>query len=362
MSSKAITFRLTGTNPIGRHGQTVTLDNGRVYLDGKRIELSLQPTDVHLPEELPTYLAGYKPFGFRADEASKVIMVQKDEDYHRDFSSQNAFRRVDVKATHEGNIPEVDPLSSLTKYKVVDRLLGAFVPQVTEDNAGGLYKPRQAAMKRVGNAVSLDREIDVWDLLTDSTKWATDNVTTLGAAFKWNGGATSDPLKDLEDAVVASAQPVTDIWMNQLLGFVFLRHPSVRDQFRQMLGDGAPAAMIQQVQNAGRQNVDFAIPGLPPIHIAAAKVLNESTNKLDFVLGPHCVLLTSPPGVPTDGEEIATTYTFRRRGNVGVGYETREFRVEGRGAKGGTMVVVNQADIAQMTGNNCGGLILNAWQ
>jgi hypothetical protein len=72
-------------------------------------------------------------------------------------------------------------------------------------------------------------------------------------------------------------------------------------------------------------------------------------------------MVTTPPGVPVDGEEIATTHTFRRRGASSVGFETREFRVEGRG-NGGTMVVANMADIAVVTGNNCGGLIVGAHQ
>lgn len=358
----AIQFKLTGRSPLGQHGQTVTLDKGRVYVDGKLIQLSLQPTDVHLPEELPTYLAGYRPFPFRADEASPVIPVDKDEDYHRDFSSNNAFRRVDVKASIEGNIPEVDPLTSTTKFKVVDRLLGAFVPQVTEENASGLYKPRQAAMKRVANAVALDREIDVWTLLSTSGSWAAGNVVTLGATFQWNEGGSANPLKDVQDRIIASAQPVTDIWVNQEVGFAFLRNAAVRDQMRQYLGDGAPANALATVAQAGTQNVDFAIPGLPPFHVAAAKVLNETSGLLEFVLTDACILVTRPPGIPTDAETVATTYTFRRRGGAGVGFETREFRIEGRGAKGGTMVVVNQADIAQMTGNNCGGLILNCIQ
>ena len=74
-------------------------------------------------------------------------------------------------------------------------------------------------------------------------------------------------------------------------------------------------------------------------------------------------MLTTPPGgIPLDGEEIATTYTFRRRGVAGVGFETREFRVENRGPKGGVMVVASMADIAIMTGDNVGGRIADVLQ
>jgi hypothetical protein len=333
---------------IGRAGQVVTL--------------SLTPDDVHVAEELSTYLAGYHPTGFRADEASKVVLVDHDTDQYRSFSSDDAFRTVDVKGAIEGAVPEVDPISSLNTYKVVDRFIGSFVNDITEANATKLFRPRQQAMKRVRWALQLDREIDTWNLLQATASWATANRVTLAAGFEWNGGASAEPIYDLQARIEASAQIVTDVWMNQTVGHAFLRNPLVRDHMRQMLGDNAVNAAVGQVASAQARAVDFQIPGLPPIHIVSGKVKNESTSALDFILGNHTVLTTSPPGVPTDGMEIATSYTFRRRGGAGVGFDTREFRVEDRGPKGGTMIVASMADIAIMTGNNVGGLIRDCVQ
>ena len=61
---------------------------------GERVTLALQPSDVHDRTELPTYLAGYRPGQFRADEASKIILVDNDQGKRRDFSSDDAFRAV----------------------------------------------------------------------------------------------------------------------------------------------------------------------------------------------------------------------------------------------------------------------------
>ena len=342
--------------------EIILAENSHLGRQGQRVTLSLTPTDVHEDEELSTYLAGYKPNGFRADEASKVVLVDHDSDKYRSFSSDDAFRRVDVKGAIEGAVPEVDPQSSVTTYQVVDRFIGSFINDITEQNATKLYRPRQQAMKRCKWAVQLDREIDVWTLLAATGSWAAGAQATIGAGFQWNGGGSADPIKDLTDRIEASAQQVTDIWMNQQVAFAFLRNASVRDQMRMLLGDAAPNASVAQVANAQATNVDFQIPGLPPIHVVAGKVKNESTSALDYILTDAVVLTTSPPGVPTDGEEIATSYSFRRRGGMGVGFETREFRVENRGPKGGTMIVVSMADIAKITGNNVGGLILNTIQ
>lgn len=345
-AKEEVRFTLTHDVPgIGRAGQLVTM--------------ALAPSDVHDATELPTYLAGYRNAKYRADEASVPVLVENDADKRRDFSSDDAFRRVNVKAAVQGAPPEVDPKSALTDYKVVDRFVGAFIPNITESQAAPNYQVRQRAMRRCGNAILLDREIDVWDLLTTSTNWDSNNVQALTAGYNWNGGTDSDPIADLHAVLEASAQDVTDFFFNRLVANAFTRHPLVRDHMRVMLGDRGADSIIAAVGEADQRNVavDFAIPGLPPFHVVSCKVKNETTSVLDYILGNYLVAVSNAQGVPQDGEEIATSITFRRRGVAGVGYETREFFVDARGPKGGTMVVVSQADIAQVTSDISGGLI-----
>ena len=331
-------------------------------LAGQRVTLALQPQDVHDPTELPSYLAGYSPFEFRADEASPPILVDNDSDKFRTFDDDDAFKRVDVKGSIGGAVPEVDPKSALRTYKVVDRYVGSFIPKVTELATGNNYRPRMAASRRAQWAIELDRELDTWGLLGDLNSFDPSVRTAVGGGDEWNvlTGA-SDPIQDIQLAITKSAQSVSAIWFNQEVAFAFLRHPSVRDQMRQMLGDGAAPAAVATVAGAGANGVtgDFSIPGLPPFRVTASKVRNETTGNLDYILGNVAVLVKTPPGVPSDGETVATTYTFRRRGPSGTGFEVREFFIEGRGALGGTMVVVSQADEAVITGNNVGGIITN---
>jgi hypothetical protein len=146
--------------------------------------------------------------------------------------------------------------------------------------------------------------------------------------------------------------------MNQRVANLFIRHAAVRDHMRQFLGDSQPGNLATQLERSAtdRRPFDFAIPGLPPVKVAAAKYRTPAA-VTTWVMPNVVVLTTVPPGVPTDGEEIATSYTFRRRGPAGVGFASREFQVEGRGPNGGTMVVISMADIGIMTGNNCGGII-----
>jgi hypothetical protein len=91
-----------------------------------------------------------------------------------------------------------------------------------------------------------------------------------------------------------------------------------------------------------------------------AKVNNTANTDLDYVLDDVVVLVTRPPGgVPIDGQDIASTYTFRRAGVSGVGFESREYFVDERGPNGGTMLVVSAADVIKMTSTSAGGIISN---
>src|ERR1044071_5050457 len=360
MGTERIQLKLAEDSHLGKAGQIVTL--------------ALTPADVHDPTELPTYLAGYREMDFRADEASPPILVANERDKFRTFAKDDAFRRVDVKVGGTAPIPEVDPSSSLSTYQTVYRAAGAFIPRQTEMQTGNNYRPRQVAARKASRLLMIDRELDVFSsggLLGTTGNWTAGNVFALGANFNWGNlttqgeGTTSDPMFDIQNGIVTSAQPCDGIWFNQKTAFAFLRHSKVRNHMRQMLGDDAVNQTMLAVANANRANtpVDFSIPGLPPFRVAAAKVKNESTGALDYVLADGVVIgVTRPPGVPTDGESIATSYTFRLRGPSGAGFETREYFVDGRGAYGGTMVVASMSDIAKFTGTDCGFIITGALQ
>lgn len=327
---------------------------------GQRVTLALTPADVHDPTELPEYLAGYKVFSYRAEEASPLILVDKDEDKYRSFDRDDSFRRVNVKGSTQGAVPEVDPKSGLDSYKVQERYVGSFVPQQTENQSGPTsYRPMQAAGRRCMRAIELDREIDVWNLLGTAGTWATAQQSA-ASGTGWLDLVAGDPIKDIQTVIEKSDQPVSALWMNQRIAHRFLRHPEVRDHMRQVMGDSGAQGIAAAVASAGQDgaNSDFSIPGLRPMKVVASKYKNESTGNLDYCMPDVVVAVTVPPGgAPMDGEEIATTYTFRRRGPAGNGISVREFFVEGRGPLGGTMVVVSVADVPTITANNAGGIL-----
>ena len=334
-------------------------ENSPLGKAGQRVTLSLTPTDVQITTEIPTYLAGYRPGGFRAEQASPEALVDKSVGSYRSFNSDDAFVPSVVKGSLQGAITEVDPNSSTANFAVVERYIGSFMP--TQTMAEATYDLRATAGRKCRNKLDLDLEIDVLGsggLLCTASNWNAEVRTAIAGGSEWD--VSGNPIEDLQIADEKSYQQVTDIWMNKHVGNAFLRHEEVKSHMRQMLGDSQADRSAQSINRAGVDvDIDLVIPGLPVIHICAAKKKSGPGGTMGYIM-PNVVVLTSRfPGIPTTGQEIQTCLTFRRRGDAGVGWETREFFIDGRGPKGGTMLVTYVGDVPVMTSNVSGGIITN---
>lgn len=314
---------------------------------GRRYELTLTPSDVHTSSDLTEFLAGYKPFGFRADDVSPVVFVDKPIFYHRIFGSDDAFLHVETRGSLTSPPKLIDPSSTATQAKTEVYNVGSMVPVQTEDAADN-YSPKQQAGKRCMNAILLDREVIVMALIGLNTSWASAVRYTLGGTENWDGGVDADPLAEVQAAVRGSMQQATQIIMNQKVNDYFLASDTIKDHMRQMLGDKGLNF---------NSMTDYQIPGLPPVKVVTSQYRSASGGALSYTLGNHCVVMSTPPGIPTDGEEVAASYTFRERGDDGNGINVREWFVEGAGVKGAYMINVTMAEKSVITGNACGGHI-----
>lgn len=353
-SSSGVNVRLIEDVPgIGRAGESVLM--------------ALQPSDVVNLEDMDSFMLHYTAPGFRADEACPIQLVDQDTARYTIFGQNNIYRPVNVLSSIQADIPEVDPERTFATYLVQERALGSFIPTVTQyniDNSSNSYDLKTAAGKRIEAALALDRELRVFGptgVLTLTTNWNANNKVTLGAGAKWNDAVNADPIRDISDRLEQSAQPVTGIWLSPLTAHAMLRAASVKAHFRAIRGDAPLESQIADA-SAALTNMDFQIPGLPPFHIVASKVLNEATGLLDFILDDTIVLTSNPPGGVAGDQDIMTAKTFRRRGPSGTGYTSREFNLERRGLHGGIFLAVGHAEQVQMVANNVGGVIYNAIQ
>lgn len=353
-SSRELSVRLIEDVPgVGRAGESVLM--------------ALQPSDVVNLEDMDTFMLHYTAPGYRADEACPIQLVGQDTARYRVFGQNNVYKQVNVLSSIQADIPEVDPESTFDTYLVQERALGGFIPTVTQiniDNSSNGYDLKTAVGRRIEAALALDRELRVFGatgVLTLAANWNANNKVTLGAGAKWNDAVNADPIRDLSDRLEQSAQPVTGIWLSPTSAHSMLRAASVRSYFRTVRGDSPLESQIADASIA-LSNMDFQIPGLPPFHVVAGKVLNETTGLLDFILGDTVVLTSNPPGGVAGDEEVMTSKTFRRKGPSGTGYTTREFMLERRGLNGGIFLASGHAEVVKMVANNVGGVIYDTIQ
>lgn len=349
------TVQLKLASPITVGGQVV-------HQAGELITMAVVPADVtNQTEELNTYLGGYQPFGFAADMAVPIVLVDKEKGTRRDFSLENAFEQVNVKTGRQGAINEVQHLSETTSYATEENALSAFVPWSAENDASPLYRVEQASGEMLVDKLALSREVEAWALLTTLTNWNTANRTSLTAShgtLAWDDGSAKNPLAQLRAGNDASAQQVTDIFMNNVVAGHFLSDTEVRATLRQYMGDNAPPASLAQAAQSENKliKVELAAIGLPPVTICPAKRLVAGA--LTHILGDDVVMTSKPPGkMPLDGSRIATAYTFRVKGPSGTGITTNRYIPQGRGLNGGIMLETGYVEGMFMASNRAGYLI-----
>ena len=326
---------------VGQAGQKIDLSSGRY-------SLALVPTDVHEAEEITTYLAGYKNFGYRADEMSPVAMVDKTVFKYRNFSSANTFDVVAPTTSPTAAPLQIDPESTLTSGETIPRSLATFIPHETFANANALYKPAMRASRNLWNKLMLHREVEVVrNLMGATASWDSSVQTT--ASNTWDSVA-GDPMLDISTAIQASAQPVESVHMNRKVFDAMVRNDNFKDWLAAMTGDKGLVAS----QSGGKH--DFRIPGFPTFKIHEAK-RTASAGGLEYILPDVVILATMPSSVPVDGEEIASSYTFRFNGVSGNGINFREFDMPEIGPTGGRLIVVSHQEVPILTSNVSGGII-----
>jgi hypothetical protein len=325
--------------------------------DERLVTMDLSTSDVHTDAALPNYAAGYKLAAGVADLACPAFVNDKQSNKFNTWDSDNAFRRVlPTGSAPGGAIPEINPTLSQGSYNTVEYALGAFVKTEVQTNADAPLRPYQAAVKRVLNALLLEREIRVATLMRTSGNWDAAMVQTLISTTKWNGGASSDPVANIHAAIEASFMEITGIIMSEQVAHDFQRNPNTQ----KYIAYKSSAAPLPNASQFG------ALLDLPPIHVAKMKYFASGSTQ-SYVWGGDVVLVHSPAqNPPTDQEDVATAYTFRWNGGdtpdgaMSGGFLVRTFWDPKRGGRGGQTVVVVHNDAEVMTSKVVGGLILNA--
>lgn len=365
-----VTDPVFGQKYGGSNVQSVDLAQNIVTLrdsGGRLVQMDLGQADVHIDRALASYAAGFRLQEGVADVASPPIVVPNASDKYWTWDKDDTFQLVQDMATSAGGaVKEVSMRLSNTAFQTKPYALKAFIPTEVQANADAPLNPQLAAMRRIMNAMMLAREVRVATLLRTAGNHA--NTITCTSGTKWNAGLSSNPIQDLFTLIENSLQPITDILMSEQVAHDFMQNAAVQKFLAYKQAIPGLVKVSSDGRGAGTQmEAMSALLGLPPIHVAAMKY--KTTAGYPYVWGGDVVLLHRPPaGVPKDGQDIASSYTFRWNGGaVGDssaqgGFVVRSFYNQFRGPRGGqeVIVTVNEAEI--MTSTLVSGLIIGAHQ
>ena len=270
-----------------------------------------------------------------ADVVCPVTLVQKTSGtwLAQDVSLDLAAPAIPQIAS-TGTPAELDPkLTSKTYDATGSYALSAKLSVDTIENADlDLIK---LTLRRLVNAIKLDREIRIANLLTTSTSFATANRTA--AAVKWNGTSPT-PLVDVFAALLTSITPPTHLVMTEPAAQWFYGNATIY----QYLAAGGP---------------------MPRVVVAKARKLTSAVAA--YVWGAPTSANATLVSAPMDPEAVSTARTFRYVGDApdkeaaeeSNGYLLRSFVDAKAGARGSRHLVLTVNDADVMLSGQLGGII-----
>jgi hypothetical protein len=341
-----------------KDGKVRLLDeaNGVVHVDGKAYEArDLSISDVHVAGALSGFVTGYGSNSSEAvaDIVCPVLPVGQQSDTYHTFDKDNKFSEVTDEMTGEdASIPEVTPKKSTDTYSAKPYGTSSFVSQGSVANADPGVNPRLQAIGRCMNVVNLMHEKRVIAALQNATTFA-GYTAAVAAARKWNGGGTSDPIKDLYDGIDAALQPITHIVMSERTWHAFIQNPQVKSQFNYNgnASLGSNPAVIS------------SLLGLPTFVIGSMKGKSPTAGTYGPLWGNHVTLLHIPQGATVNGESVPTARTFRWvKGGSSPAFRIRNWIESDRGQDGGERIAVVYNEHVKVVAAPTGYLLTDCYQ
>lgn len=353
----ARTYQVRG--PDGRVYE-LNLDNETVRTpEGSMLQTrELSSSDVHLQSAMQNFATGYgrnAEFAI-ADIICPPILVDKPTDKFHTWSSGDLINDVtDDIVGDDGTINTVSPSKSNSTYTTVGHGLASFVSYRVQAAADAPINPEVAALRRIMNAMCMRREVRVAAVMLDGTTAFASNKTTLGSTYKWNGGESSDPVKDIMTACETALKPITHIGMSLRTWNTMLRNPNTLKYGLASVGERVLASSPDEV--AAR----FGLVGVKFV-IGRMQRKSPTAGTTGFIWGNDVICAHVPSGASNDEEEVPTARTFRWNSNGSSGFEIRQWEEPRRGSRGGRMIAVVTDEVSQVVAADTGHLIVGAYQ
>lgn len=329
--------------------------------------MDLGAGDVHISGQMAGSAAGYRMTEGVADMIAPVIPSKHQKDSIPIWDKENAFARAaGVTVAPGGDVPTTSISLGTKPFSTVERALSTVMPVEVIENADAPLAPWATATRVVQERLLKEREHRACKAAVTSANWDSGLVFDLGAAYGWATGASSDPIKDIQTAVLASYD-TTDLKlvMTERTLYTMQRNAAVQ-KFTAYKNGVGPMPSSEQMS---------ALLNLPPIVVQ--KMKTQDTNGANkYVLEQEAtavsktgavLLVRDTPGL-SDPSLISTMKTIRWNGgqtpdgNMVAGWLVRTYFDPKKGGRGSYVVVVVHNDDEIFTSKFVGGLILGCDQ
>ncbi|MDH3738512.1 MAG: hypothetical protein OER92_04905 [Alphaproteobacteria bacterium] len=293
--------------------------------------------DVHVNAALSQWAADYENGNYLADLIMPPTLVDKRSDVYYTFSREDYTTVLDDELGPDSEANETGYSQGTANYSVRDHGLKRFVPDAVQANADAPLNPEQDATDILMNRLMLNREVRCAAVMNATGNYNAAN--TSAAANAWSDYTDGDPIGDVH--TMKEALPPAPNKSKSILRLVLTEakwhdlraHPALRGGGESLpVVDEAKAASILQVDEILVSDADrnTAAPGLTPVY---ASIWTDT----------NAILTRVPRGTPSGKQSGIFGITFRWKA-TGSGMLVRDWRVEGRGVMGGTMVQASFSD------------------
>lgn len=338
---------------------------------GRLVQMDLGVADVHVQTALNNFATGFKQAQYVADIVAPIVPVTKQSDKYYEFSPDNELAAPDqTKVAQGANVPEVNPQLSTTAYSCAPYALAGFLPLETLGNQDAILNLQMKTVRMVMQKLLLLRELRVKTMAYTSGSYTSTHIITCNSSTKWNGGSSSDPVRNIRQIIEASLLPITGMVMSRDTWHAFTENAAVQ----KYVAFKSAAAPLPQKDSYDQW---AALLDMPKPYVCDARA-KDSTGAYPYIWYGNVHLFHQDPTSPTDGYSTATSKTFRW---IGADAEAQKYDAGGvpgmappsgftvralfnpyRGPRGGYYIVVAHNDAEQFITDKVSGLIVGAVQ
>lgn len=300
------------------------------------------PSAVHVNASLSAFASGYNPGSTMADELCPPIMVDKRSDTYFQRLRKDVATRLDARIGPNGTVSEADFEVTQSTYSVEDFGLIGKVANAEISNADEPMKPKEMRVENLMYRLWLDHEIRVAAVLDTSGSYAAVGAATAA----WSAIGTSNPIKDVQDAVARLA-PGGDTKTELIMGLALetwqalSRHP---DLLGLRAGGGGEKGVMRPEEIAAALGLDRIVVSDMQKNTANRGLAASYSRVWSTTIAR---IVRRPKGEPSGPDAMCFAGTFRQKKNTGPGgWQVTEWDMPEYGVDGGIGIKVSTSEHA----------------